>query len=152
MHANPPSDSLEPALDIRSIMTADPACCSADTTLRDVAQMMKEQDCGEIPVIDGNRKPVGVITDRDIVVRALAEGDHSSSATVGTYMTFPVTTITTQCSLDECADVMEQHQIRRVVVVDEQGCVTGIVTQADIALACRDGRIGQVVKQVSRPT
>ena len=133
-------------------MTADPTCCSAATTLREVAQMMKERDCGEIPVIDGQRKPVGVITDRDIVVRALAEGDQSASATVGTYMTSPATTITTQCSLEECAEVMEQNQIRRVVVVDEQGCVSGIVAQADIALACRDGRIGEVVKQVSRPT
>lgn len=138
-------------MDIRSIMTADPSCCSADTTLREVAQMMKERDCGQIPVVDANRKPVGVITDRDIVVRGLAEGDLSSSATAGKYMTSPATTITTQCSLDECADVMEQNQIRRVVVVDEQGCVSGIVAQADIALACRDGRIGEVVKQVSRP-
>ncbi len=146
-----PFTSLELALDIRSIMTADPTCCSADTTLREVAQMMKDRDCGEIPVVDGNRKPLGVITDRDIVVRALAQGDYSSSAKVSTCMTSPVTTITTQCILDECADAMEQNQIRRVVVVDEQGCVAGIVAQADIALACRDGRTGEVVKQVSRP-
>lgn len=144
-------ESLEPALDIRSIMTSDPTCCSTETTLREVAQLMKDRDCGEIPVVDGSRKPVGVITDRDIVVRALVEGGDSSSATVGTYMTSPATTITTQCSLDECADVMEQNQIRRVVVVDDQGCVTGIVAQADIALACRDGRTAEVVKQVSRP-
>ena len=114
--------------------------------------MMKERDCGQIPVVDGNRKPVGVITDRDIVVRALAEGDFSSSATVSKYMTSPATTITTQCGMDECAGLMEKNQIRRVVVVDDQGCVAGIVAQADIALACADGRTGEVVKQVSRPT
>ncbi len=138
-------------MDIRSIMTADPTCCSTDTTVREVAQLMKERDCGLIPVVDGHRKPVGVITDRDIVVRAMAEDDFSSSATVGKYMTSPVTTISSQCSLDECAEVMEQNQIRRVVVVDEQGCVAGIVAQADIALAGRDGRTAEVVKQVSRP-
>ncbi len=146
-----PFNLLEPALDIHSIMTADPACCSADTTLRQVAQLMKERDCGQIPVVDGNRKPVGVITDRDIVVRAMADGEASSGATVGAYMTAPATTITTQCSLDDCAQLMEQNQIRRVVVVDEQGCVAGIVAQADIALAGRDGRTAEVVKQVSRP-
>lgn len=138
-------------MDIRSIMTADPTCCSADTTLREVAELMKQKDCGQIPVVDANRKPVGVITDRDIVVRALVEGGDSSSATVGKYMTSPAATLTVQCSMDECADVMEQKQIRRVVVVDEQGCVTGIVAQADIALACRDGRTAEVVKQVSQP-
>ncbi len=145
-------DCRSPALDIPSIMTADPICCRAETTLHEVAKMMKDHDCGEIPVVDGNRKPVGVITDRDIVVRALAEGDGSSTATVGNYMTSPVTTITTQCSLDECADLMEQQQIRRIVVVDQNGCVAGIVAQADIALASRDGRAGEIVKQVSRPS
>ena len=70
-------------MDIRSVMTPNPACCSPDTSLQDVAQMMMNNDCGQIPVADQNRQPLGVITDRDIAVRAVAQGMDPSSATVG---------------------------------------------------------------------
>jgi CBS domain-containing protein len=137
-------------MDIRSVMTPNPTCCSPDTSLQDVARMMMKHDCGQIPVVDQNRQPLGVITDRDIAVRAVAQGMDPSSATVGDYMSSPATTVSAQGSLDECAGLMEQHKIRRVVVVDEQGGVAGIVAQADIALAGRDAKTAEVVKQVSR--
>jgi len=138
-------------MEIRSVMTANPATCTPDATLRQVAQMMKQHDCGQIPVVGQDRQPVGVITDRDIAVRAVAEGDDLSKATAGDYMTKPVTTVPDTCNLDDVAKVMEQAQIRRVVVVDGKGCVAGIVAQADIALAGRDGKTAEVVKQVSEP-
>ena len=137
-------------MDIRSIMTPNPACCSPETTLRDVARMMMDNDCGQIPVIDQDRRPLGVITDRDIAVRAVAESADPSSATADIYMTSPATTVSAQGSLDECAALMEQHQIRRVVVVDAQGSVAGIVAQADIALAGGDAKTAEVVKRVSK--
>jgi CBS domain-containing protein len=138
-------------MDIRSVMTANPATCTPDATLRQVAQLMKQNDCGQIPVIGQDRQPLGVITDRDIAVRAVAGGGDLASATVGEYMTSPVTTVPDSCSLDDVAKVMEQGQIRRVVVVDGQGTVAGIVAQADIARSGRDGKTAEVVKQVSEP-
>jgi CBS domain-containing protein len=138
-------------MDIRSVMTSDPATCTPDATLRQVAQMMKQHDCGQIPVVDQQRQPLGVITDRDIAVRAVAEGTDPANATAGDYMTSPATTVPQDSSLNDVARLMEQNQIRRVVVVDQQGCVAGIVAQADVALAGRDGKTAEVVKQVSQP-
>ena len=138
-------------MDIRSVMTANPATCGRDATLQEVAQLMKQNDCGQIPVVGQDRQPLGVITDRDIAVRAVAGGGDLASATVGEYMTSPVTTVPDSCSLDDVAKVMEQGQIRRVVVVDGQGSVAGIVAQADIARSGRDGKTAEVVKQVSEP-
>jgi CBS domain-containing protein len=138
-------------MDIRSVMTPDPTTCSPDATLRQVAQLMKQNDCGQIPVVGKDRQPLGVITDRDIAVRAVAEGTDPANATVGDYMTSPVATVKDDCSLGDVADLMERQQIRRVVVVDGQGCVAGIVAQADLAREGRDGRIAEVVKQVSEP-
>lgn len=137
-------------MDIRSVMTANPATCSRDATLQDVAQLMKQNDCGQIPVVEGN-KPVGVITDRDIAVRAVAEGTDIRNATAADYMSAPVATVRDDSSIDECYRLMEQNQIRRVVVVDRQGQVAGIVAQADIALSGRDAKTAEVVKQVSTP-
>ena len=138
-------------MDIRSVMTANPATCSPDATLRQVAQLMKQNDCGQIPVVGKDRQPLGVITDRDIAVRAVAEGTDVASATVNDYMTSPATTVSERSSLGDVAQLMEREQIRRVVVVDGQGCVAGIVAQADIALAGRDGQTAEVVKQISEP-
>jgi CBS domain-containing protein len=138
-------------MDIRSVMTANPATCSPDATLRQVAQLMKQNDCGQIPVVGQDRQPLGVITDRDIAIRAVAEGTDLANATANDYMTSPATTVTDQSSLRDVAQLMEREQIRRVVVVDDQGCVAGIVAQADVALAGRDAQTAEVVKQVSEP-
>ncbi|MEO6263802.1 MAG: CBS domain-containing protein [Luteimonas sp.] len=138
-------------MDIRSVMTANPACCTQGTTLQEVAQLMMENDCGQIPVVDGSRQPVGVITDRDIAVRAVAKGCDPASATAGDYMSSPVATVPDHSSLADCCQLMEQNKIRRVVVVDDRGGIAGIVAQADIALAGRDSKTAEVVKQVSEP-
>lgn len=138
-------------MDVRSLMTPNPTCCSPDTTLQEVARMMMQNDCGQIPVIGQDRQPLGVITDRDIAVRAVAAGMDTSSVIAGDCMSSPAASVSAQSSLDECAGLMERNKIRRVLVVDEQGCIAGIVAQADIALAGRDGRIAEVVKQVSKP-
>ena len=138
---------------LNSVMTANPACGTGDTPLREVARMMVENDCGEIPVVDSREsgRPVGVVTDRDIAVRMVAEGRDTASACASDCMSSPVTTIQQNASLADCAQAMEQNQIRRVVVVDDAGAVCGIVSQADIALAGHDRTTGEVVQQVSQP-
>lgn len=139
-------------MDVRSVMTATPACCTTDTPLRDVARMMADNDCGLIPVVDANKAPIGVVTDRDIAVRIVAQGRDSSAATAADCMTKPVTTVGEDSTLSECCDMMETRQVRRVPVVDAAGVLCGIVSLADVALAGRDQKTAEVVKHVSEPT
>jgi CBS domain-containing protein len=138
---------------VRELMTRDPACCTPETTILEVARMMKDFDCGEIPVAraDGDRKLVGVITDRDIVCRIVAAGKDASSCDVKSAMSTPVVSVTPETSLDECLSLMESHQIRRVPVVDGQGAVCGIVSQADVATSGSERDTAELVKGVSRP-
>src|SRR5437667_2312306 len=103
----------------RDIMTADPACCSANTTLDQVAKMMVQNDCGEIPIVDTSNRPVGVVTDRDIVCRSVAEGKNPSGHTAESVMTRPVVTVRADAPLDDVIATMEAHRIRRVPVVDD---------------------------------
>lgn len=137
--------------DVSSVMTADPACCTADTPLRDVARMMVEHDCGQIPVVDADRRPVGVVTDRDIAVRVVAAGKDPAQATAADAMTSPCSSVTSDTSLHDTTCLMEAQKVRRVPVVDGDGRLAGIVSIADLALAGKDQATAQVVKQVSEP-
>jgi len=138
---------------VKDIMTTDPACCTAETSLQEVAKMMVDHDCGEIPVVDNKESniPKGVITDRDIVCRTLAQGLNPLDLTVGDCMTQPCVTVTPQMSIEECSRVLEENKIRRVPVIDADGCCCGIVSLADIALHARKGVTAEVVKEVSEP-
>ena len=138
---------------ILEIMTSDPACCTPEATLRDVARMMVEYDCGEIPVCDSKDRGhiVGVITDRDIVCRAVAEGLDMSRTAVSTCMTTPAITLKKDATLEDAIALMEKNMIRRLPITDKDGCVCGIVSQADIALKSDDDTISEVVKEVSQP-
>ena len=133
-------------------MTANPACCKQDTPLRQVAQMMADNDCGMIPVVDQQDMPVGVITDRDIAVRAVAGGKDTTRASASDYMTTPVRTVGQDSTLADCVAAMEAGQVRRIPVVDAQGKLCGVVAQADIALNGNDKITGEVVQQVSKPS
>lgn len=138
-------------MELNTVMTANPACCKQDTPLRQVAQMMADNDCGMIPVVDQQDMPVGVITDRDIAVRAVAGGKDTTRASASDYMTTPVRTVGQDSSLADCVAAMEAGQVRRIPVVDAQGKLCGVVAQADIALNGNDKVTGEIVQQVSRP-
>jgi len=116
----------------RDVMTSDPACCTVNMTLDQVAKLMVQNDCGEIPVVDAADQPIGVITDRDIVCRVVAEGKNPVGHTAEQYMSQPVVTVRADAPLDEVVSTMEKQKIRRVPVVDERGCCAGIVAQADV--------------------
>lgn len=130
-------------------MTAAPQCCSRETTLNEVANLMVEADCGEIPVTDNNRL-VGVITDRDIVCRVVAKGKNPSAVTAAECMTEPVVTVNEDTTLEEVLSLMEDKQIRRVPVVDASGGCCGIISQADVALTARESQVGELVREVSK--
>jgi CBS domain-containing protein len=133
----------------RDVMTADPACCTPHTTLDDVARMMLEYDCGEIPVINASDEIVGVITDRDIVCRVIAQGKNPVGYTADTCMTRPVITVGVDDPIERVVSVMEAHRIRRVPVRNEQGGCAGIIAQADVAQSAPPRTTGELVRKVS---
>jgi CBS domain-containing protein len=134
-------------------MTPNPACCTTDTPLQDVARMMVDCDCGEIPVVEreDGKKPVGVVTDRDIVCRSVAEGKSPLTMNAGSVMTSPAVTATERDDVSAIKAMMETHQIRRVPVVNQNGEICGIVSLADIARCDSRTEVGEVVREVSAP-
>ena len=137
---------------VKEIMTAVPAVCGPDTPLEEIARTMVGRDCGAIPVVSpGSNGVGGIITDRDIVVRSVAEGRNPMSLTASACMTSPVFTINENASLDECTDLMESKKVRRVPVVSAQGALVGIVAQADVARHASRKEAGELVRDVSTP-
>lgn len=137
----------------RDIMTDAPAVCTPETRLDKAASMMEDCDCGALPVVDSksSRKPVGVITDRDIVIRSLAEGKNPLEMTVKDCMTTDVVSVLQTATLEEVAEKMKDYQVRRVLVVDQNGRCRGIISQADLALHATKHETGETVREVSEP-
>ena len=135
---------------VRDILTQNPTCCGPDTSVQVAAKLMVDNDCGEIPVLDDNGIPVGVITDRDIACRCVAEGKGHDTR-VGDVMSTPVVTVTPTTSIADCCAAMEENQIRRVPVVDDAGKCCGMVSQADIALGSNTENTGELVRDMSKP-
>ena len=137
---------------VSEIMTKEPVCCSASTNLQDVAKMMIDNDCGCIPIVEdeSSKKPIGTITDRDITIRTVAKGKNPLEMTAGDVMTDRVISVSPDTSVEECCNLMESNQIRRVVVVDKDGGCCGMVAQADIAINASDNKTAEVVQEVSK--
>jgi CBS domain-containing protein len=138
-------------MELNTLMTANPACCGRDTPLREVAKLMADNDCGMIPVVDAQGMPLGVVTDRDIAIRAVAGGKEGAGTTAGDYMSTPVRTVPMDTSLADCCAAMESAQVRRMPVVDGDGRICGVVAQADIALNGNAHKTAEVVREVSKP-
>src|SRR5262245_2006777 len=117
------------AMRVKDIMTDTISCCTPETSLADVARKMVVHDCGALPVIDDqdHDRPLGVVTDRDIVCRALAMGRNPLEMTAGECMTSPAYTVHPEDTLDDCCQMLEEHQVRRAVVIDEHGRCCGMV-------------------------
>jgi CBS domain-containing protein len=134
------------------IMTVRPAVCTPDASLQAVALLMVEYDCGEIPVVDSmdDMVPIGVITDRDITCRSVAQGRNPLTMRAADCMTSPCVTVERHEKVEECCRVLEDQQIRRVLVVDRAGRLCGIIAQADIAEFARPEQTLEVVREVSQ--
>jgi CBS domain-containing protein len=137
---------------VKDIMSTTVACCGPETSLPEVARMMIDNDCGEIPVVNASGLPIGVVTDRDITLRTIAEEKNPLLMEAGDVMTAPCITVTPETSLEECCLALETHKIRRVPVVDEKGACCGMVSQADIARNAPKSETAAVVKKVSEPS
>jgi len=116
--------------------------------------MMCECDCGAIPVVDANNRKhaVGVVTDRDIVCRVVAQGRDVTQTKVGDCMSRPLATIHEDSDIADCCEAMETARVRRLLVVDDDGNLCGVVSQADLALRLQPDDTAEVVREVSRPT
>jgi CBS domain-containing protein len=137
----------------REIMTANPVSCSADDSIVRVADTMRKEDIGSLPVVDTReRRLVGMVTDRDIVTKIVAAGGDIRSATVKDAMTPNPVSVREDDDVNEAVQVMSQRQVRRLPVVDANGKLTGIVSQADIATRAHQNRTtGELVEKISEP-
>ena len=135
---------------IRDVMTPNPQCVTETDSLRDVARIMKDQDTGVVPVVDG-KKIIGLVTDRDIVVRCIAEGKNPLEAKVNDVMTKSVRKVKEDATINEVLTMMSSAEIRRLPVVDRNDDLVGIVSIGDIAMEGKqDGKVGQAVEQISQ--
>lgn len=139
---------------VREIMTENPVVCTPDTDLQAVARMMRDCDCGAIPVVEDedSRRPVGMVTDRDITIRIIAEGQNPLERRVRDAMTGEAITVAADADVQEAARIMEDRQVRRLLVTENGRAVMGIIAQADIALAASDQLVGEMVEEISEPS
>jgi CBS domain-containing protein len=133
---------------IKEVMTSNVRACEPNASIIEVAKLMAREDVGPIPVVEEGRL-VGIVTDRDLVVRVLAEGRDPQSTTVGEIASRDVVTVSPDEDLDRALQLLAQHQVRRLPVVEGDRLV-GIVAQADVARTGKDRETGEVVEQISR--
>jgi len=140
----------------REIMTENPVCCLPSDSLVSAAQKMRDNGCGLLPVVESHESNllVGVVTDRDIVCRIVAMGQDCNNASAQQAMTTgKLWTVMPNTSVDEVIEKMEEGQVRRILVVDDNGCMQGIISTADIALELDEtDEIAEVFEEISEPT
>ncbi|MDB5313853.1 MAG: hypothetical protein JWO38_8055 [Gemmataceae bacterium] len=137
---------------VKDIMTRDVECVRPDATLQEAARKMRDLDVGPLPVCGDNDRLAGMLTDRDITVRATAEGKDPTRTPVRDAMTPDVVYVFEDQDVRDAADTMAARQIRRVVVLSRDKRLVGIVSMADLAVdAGRDARPGATLRQVSEP-
>lgn len=139
---------------LRDVMTTSPVCCVPGTPIVELAVLLADHDCGAIPVIENvvSGRPVGMVTDRDIVCRVVAASKNPSTATAADAMTSPCIAAAEDMSLEECVRLMEGNRVRRVAVVNDSGAVCGVVAQADVALKAGESTVVRMLRRVSQPT
>jgi CBS domain-containing protein len=135
------------------IMTPNPVCCLPTDNIKKVAGIMALKNVGPIPVIENEqtRKLIGIITDRDLVLKVIAEGRNAKTTKVESVMTRKVVTCRADEDLQRAMDAMSNHQLRRVIVVDQVNKILGIISQADVATRVNlPEKTAEMVKDVSQ--
>lgn len=138
---------------IQDVMTRNPATVTPDAPASEAARIMKDEDVGVVPVVEDNesRKLIGVVTDRDLAVRLVAEGRDGQSR-VRDVMSGRVHTGRADDDLDQAMDTMAREQVRRIPIVDERGALVGIVSQADVVRKARDeAKAEDTIERISEP-
>jgi CBS domain-containing protein len=135
---------------IEEVMTTRPRSVTRDTTLAQVAELMAAEDVGAIPVVEGDSL-VGMVTDRDIVIRAVARGLDPSSTRVSEVSSEDLVTVSPNNDLSDALQLMARYQVRRLPVIDDDNRLVGVVSQADVARQAKDKQSGEMLEDVSRP-
>jgi CBS domain-containing protein len=133
---------------IRDVMTSNPCTIDAEKSVAYAAKMMRDEDVGLAPIVEGD-KLIGMLTDRDIAIRVVAEGRDPDQVKVRDVASQQVVTIDPQQDLDEALRIMAKHQVRRLPVVEEDGQLVGVVAQADVARVGDDQKTGKLVEEIS---
>jgi CBS domain-containing protein len=139
---------------IHDIMTKDPSCVTPDDSVREAAQVMKREDVGIVPVVEGKsgRRLVGVVTDRDIAIRCIADGKDGTCSVREVMSTDDLATCRESDEVDNLMDAMRSEKVRRIPIIDERGSLVGIVSQADVLRKTQDtSRAGETVERISEP-
>jgi len=138
----------------QDIMAKNPTTVTPDTPVREAARLMKDEDVGVLPVVEssGSKRLVGLVTDRDIAIRVVAEGRDAVQSRVQDAMSADLKTCKADDDVDEVMDVMSREQVRRIPIVDNRGALVGIVSQADIVREAKsDKKAERTVERISEP-
>jgi CBS domain-containing protein len=139
---------------VSEVMSKDPVCCTPSDTAQSVAQKLKENDVGSLPVVESedSKRLVGMITDRDLCCSVIAEGLDPTTSQIERSMSRDPVSCRSEDDLADCEKKMQEHQVRRIPVIDEQGRVVGIVAQADLALKVKAAQeVQKTLAEISRP-
>ena len=137
------------------VMTRNPVCCLPSDMVARVGQLMKRENVGSIPVIENEqtRKLVGIVTDRDLTLKVVAEGLDGKSTKAESVMTLEVVTCMAGDDLQKALDAMAKHQLRRIPVIDKDHRIVGIIAQADVATRVNQPeKTAEMVKDISKAT
>ncbi len=136
---------------VKEVMSTNPACCMPDDSAQHAAKMMCERNVGSIPVIDRQSQTlVGMITDRDLCCSIVAQGLDAKTTPIEQFVTHNPVTCRDGENLEKCERLMQEHQVRRIPVVDGENHVIGIVAQADLALKDKPERVHKTVAEISK--
>ena len=137
---------------VREVMTKDPVCCVLTDTAQRVAQVLRDEDIGSVPIVEDQQshKLIGMITDRDLCCSVVADGLDPKTTTIVNLISSELVSCRDGDSLQKCEQAMQQHQIRRLPVVDEEGRCIGIVAQADLALHGKPEEVSKTIAEISR--
>jgi len=139
---------------VQEVMTKNPVCCVPSDVAQMVAQTLRDEDIGSMPVVSDreSKRLEGIITDRDLCCSIVAEGLDPKSAPIAAYITRNPVTCRAEQSVDSCAKLMQVHQIRRILVVDRDARCIGILAQADLARSEEFDKVQRTVAEISKPS
>lgn len=135
------------------VMTKNPSCCLPSDTVFVAAQLMKSEDVGPIPIVSDKETKMlaGIVTDRDLAIKVVAEGRDPKNTRISEVMSTGIVTCGPDDNVDKALDLMEQHQVRRIAIVDQNQCLVGIISQADVATRIDDSeKTHEMVEEVSK--
>ena len=135
------------------VMTRNPVCAQPDDTVENVAQLMKDKDIGPVPIVEDkiSKRLLGIVTDRDLTINVVAEGRDPKTTKVHEVMTRDVVACRDTDDIESALDAMSEHQLRRILVVDKDNMLVGIIAQADVATRMDEPeKTGEVVKEISQ--